>query len=74
LFPLEQKLGWTRAVKASRAMAFEASRLRDLFRADHYLEYAIIRKASQDMADRISVARQRLVEVLESHHEAGAHP
>jgi CRP-like cAMP-binding protein len=64
LFPLEHKIGWTRAVKATRALAFNATRLRSTLRSDHELEYAIVRRAGRDMADRIKVARQQLAELL----------
>jgi CRP-like cAMP-binding protein len=66
LFPLERKMGWTRAVKPTQAIVFNASRLRAAWQADQGLEYTIIRCAGQDMADRIRAARQQLVEMLEA--------
>jgi CRP-like cAMP-binding protein len=64
LFPPEHKMGWTRAVKPTRAIAFNARQLRAAWRADHGLEYAMIRCASKDMTDRIRAARQQLVDML----------
>lgn len=64
LFPPERKMGWTRATKPTRALAFDARRLRAAWRADHGLEYAIIRCAGKDMTDRIRAARQQLVDML----------
>jgi CRP-like cAMP-binding protein len=64
LFPLERKMGWTRAVKPTRVIAFSADRLRSLWRADHELEYAIVRRAGRDMANRIKATRQQLADVL----------
>lgn len=66
LFPLERKMGWTRAAKPTRVIAFNAERLRSLWRADHELEYAIIRRAGRDMANRIKATRQQLADVLTS--------
>ena len=64
LFPLERKLGWTRAIQPTQVIAFNADRLRSIWRADHELEYAIVRRAGRDMANRIKATRQQLAEVL----------
>jgi CRP-like cAMP-binding protein len=64
LFPPERKMGWTRAVKPTQAIAFPADRLRASWRADHELEYAIIRRAGKDMANRIKATRQRLADMF----------
>jgi CRP-like cAMP-binding protein len=61
LFPSERKMAWTRALKPTRAIAINASQVRVACRADHGLEYAIIRRAARDMIDRIKACRQQLV-------------
>jgi len=68
LFPLERKMGWTRAAKPTRVIAFNANRLQSLWRANHELEYAIIRRAGRDMANRIKATRQQLADVLTSNN------
>jgi hypothetical protein len=55
-------MAWTRAAKPTRAFAINASRLKAACQFDHNLEYAIVRRASRAMADRIlSVRRQMAV-------------
>jgi CRP-like cAMP-binding protein len=69
LFPLERKMGRTRAIKPTRVIAFNAERLRSLWRADHELEYAVVRRAGRDMANRIRATRQQLADVLASNNK-----
>lgn len=64
LFPPEQKMASTRALKPTRAIAINASQLRAAWQMDHFLEYAIIRRAGRDMVDRIKTTRQQLVNML----------
>jgi CRP-like cAMP-binding protein len=64
LFPFERKMGWTRAVKPTWVIAFNADRLRALWHTDHELEYAIVRRAGRDMANRIKATRQQLTGIL----------
>jgi CRP-like cAMP-binding protein len=59
LFPSERKMAWTRAVKPTRAIAINASRLKAACQFDHNLEYAIVRRASRAMADRILAIRRQ---------------
>jgi len=60
LFPSERKMAWTRAAKPTRAIAINASRLKAACQFDHNLEYAIVRRASRAMADRILAVRRQL--------------
>jgi len=64
LFPFERKMGWTRAVRPTWVIAFNADRLRALWHTDHELEYAIVRRAGRDMANRIRATRQQLADIL----------
>jgi len=64
LFPPERKMASTRALKPTRAIAINASQLQAACQMDHYLEYAIIRRAGRDMIDRIKATRQQLVDML----------
>jgi CRP-like cAMP-binding protein len=64
LFPPERKLFLTRATKPTRAIAFDSSRLRQMWKTDHELEYALIRRAGQSMADRIKAIRQQLADLF----------
>jgi CRP-like cAMP-binding protein len=62
LFPPERKMGQTRAVKPTRVIAFSAESIRAAMKADHTLEYGIVRRAGKAMIDRIKAARQQLAE------------
>ena len=64
LFPPERKMFLTRATKPTRATAFDSSRLREMWQTDHELEYALIRRAGQSMADRIKATRQQLADLF----------
>jgi len=64
LFPAERKMAWTRANKPTRAIAFDASRLRAAWHSDYNLEYALVRRAGKDMAGRIKATRQRLFKMM----------
>jgi CRP-like cAMP-binding protein len=64
LFPTESKMAWTRAVKPTRAIAINASRLKAACQFDHNLEYAIVRRAARAMTDRILANRQQLVNAV----------
>lgn len=66
LFPSERKMFLTRAVKPTRAIAIDANRLRAAWQRDHSLEYAVIRCAGEDMANRIKATRQQLADMLAS--------
>jgi CRP-like cAMP-binding protein len=61
LFPTERKMAWTRAVRPTRVIAFNASQLRAACRIDHNFEYAIVRRAAKAIGDRIKANRQQLV-------------
>jgi CRP-like cAMP-binding protein len=62
LFPSERKMAWTRAATPTRAIAINANRLKAACQFDHNLEYAIVRRATRAMVDRIvAVRRQWLV-------------
>jgi CRP-like cAMP-binding protein len=63
LFPPARKLGQTRAVKPTRALAFYAEEVRSAMHADHTLEYGLVRRAGQTMIDRIKTMRQQLAEL-----------
>lgn len=69
LFPAERKTARARAVQPTRAVAIDANRLRALWQTDHGLEYAIIRRATRVMADRIKATRQQLVKALAGERE-----
>jgi CRP-like cAMP-binding protein len=60
LFPSERKMAWTRAAEPTRAIAINASRLKAACQFDHNLEYAIVRRASRAMADRILAVRRQM--------------
>jgi len=62
LFPSERKMAWTRAAKPTRALAINASRLKAACQFDHNLEYAIVRRASRAMADRILAVRRQMAD------------
>ena len=47
-------------------VAVDASRLRAVWQTDHELEYALIRRAGRDLADRIRSTRQELANMLSS--------
>jgi CRP-like cAMP-binding protein len=64
LFPLERKMAWTRATRPTRVIAFNAGQLQSVWRADHELEYAIVRRAGRDMINRIKATRQQLADML----------
>jgi len=66
LFPSERKMAWTRAAEFTRAIAIDAAQLRSTWQADHTLEYAIVRRAGKDMANRIRATRQQLADILAS--------
>jgi CRP-like cAMP-binding protein len=59
LFPSERKMALTRVVKPTRAVAINASKLRAACQFDHNLEYAIVRRATRAMIDRIKAHRQQ---------------
>jgi CRP/FNR family cyclic AMP-dependent transcriptional regulator len=60
LFPSERKMAWTRAVEPTRAIAINATRLKAACQFDHNLEYAIVRRASRAMADRVLAVRRQM--------------
>ena len=60
LFPREQKIFFTRATQQTHAIMINAEQLRNAWQTDHNLEYAIIRRAGKDMANRIRATRQQL--------------
>jgi CRP-like cAMP-binding protein len=64
LFPFERKMGWTRAIRPTWVIAFNADQLRSLWQTDHELEYAIVRRAGRDMANRIKATRRQLTDML----------
>jgi CRP-like cAMP-binding protein len=64
LFPPERKMASTRALVPTRAIAINARQLRAAWQMDHYLEYAIVRRAGRDMVNRIKATRQQLVDML----------
>ena len=64
LFPPEQKMAYTTATKPTRVFAFNASQLGAAFETNHNLEYAIVRCAGKDMADRIRTSRQQLNDMI----------
>ena len=66
LFPSERKQARARAVKPTRAIAIDAARLQAAWQTDHELEYAIIRRVSRVMADRIRATRQQLANMVAS--------
>lgn len=66
LFPREQKLFSTRATQQTQAIMIDAERLRSAWQADHNLEYAVIRRAGKDMAQRIKATRQQLADMIRS--------
>ncbi len=63
LFPSWQKMAWTRAILDTRVLMFDAERVREACRADHELEYAVIRRASKSTAERIKANRQQLIDL-----------
>jgi CRP-like cAMP-binding protein len=64
LFPSERKMAWTRTTKPTRVVAFDAEQIRTAWQTDHNLEYAVIRRAGKDMAERIKATRQQLIDAL----------
>ena len=68
LFPLERKMAWTTATRPTRALAFNAGQLHNAFEMDHNFEYAIVRCAGKDMADRIRASRQQLNDMIINPH------
>ncbi|MCB0192606.1 MAG: Crp/Fnr family transcriptional regulator [Anaerolineae bacterium] len=66
LFPPERKMAYTTATKPTRVLAINAAQLRAAFETDHNLEFAIVRCAGKDMADRIRASRQQLNDMISS--------
>lgn len=66
LFPSERKQARARATKPTQVIAINVDQLRTAWQKDHELEYAIIRRASRVMADRIRATRQQLANLLTS--------
>ena len=64
LFPREQKIFYTRATKPTRAVIFNAQQMRDIFSTDSRLEYAVVRRAGNDMVGRIRATRQQLADLF----------
>lgn len=70
LFPPERKMAYTTATQPTRVYAFDARQLNVVFGTDHNLEFAIVRCAGKDMADRIRTSRQQLNDMLSSPNPA----
>jgi CRP-like cAMP-binding protein len=64
LFPKRRKKARARALESTRALVLNATRLRDLFRADHGLEDACMNCLTNVIADRLYTTRQQLSEAL----------
>jgi CRP-like cAMP-binding protein len=69
LFPSERKMARARAVKLTKAIAIDASQLRQAWKTDYDLEYAVIKRIATVMADRIKITRRQLVDILASKSE-----
>lgn len=61
LFPPRRKTARARVTKPTLAIVINASRLRDLFQADHELEHAITQRVTEIVADRVKATRLQLV-------------
>lgn len=57
-------MAYTTATRLTRVFAFDASQLRIVFETDHNLEFAVVRCAGKDMADRIRASRQQLNDMI----------
>jgi CRP-like cAMP-binding protein len=69
LFPSERKMAWTRSTKFTRAIAFDAAELRAACRADHELEYGIVRRAAESTAQRIQANRKSLIDLMKEQED-----
>ena len=64
LFPQERKLFITRATKPSRVLVMNAEQIRHAWQADTSLEYALVRRGSEAMSNRLMMLRQQLVQMI----------
>ena len=64
LFPAQRKNARARTTLATRLLAIDAQKLRELWQHDEDLEYAIVHLTSKIMVDRIKATRQKLVEAF----------
>ncbi|OGO17285.1 MAG: hypothetical protein A2Z14_18695 [Chloroflexi bacterium RBG_16_48_8] len=65
LFPPERKTTGARALKPTRAIAINATRLRELCQSDHDLGYNIIWKVAEVISSRLRAARAQLLDIFE---------
>jgi CRP-like cAMP-binding protein len=65
IFPNESKMAWTRSTEPTTVLAFAAEPLLKAMQEDPRLEYALMRRASIDMTDRILARRQQLADTIE---------
>jgi CRP-like cAMP-binding protein len=66
LFPSERKMAWTRTTKTTLTIAFDANQLRAACKANHELDYALVRRAAESTANRIKMNRQQLNDLFAS--------
>jgi CRP-like cAMP-binding protein len=66
LFPPRRKKARARVLKPTQAIVIDADKLRNLFRLDQGLEYAMMGCITQIVVDRMHATRLKLLEVLAS--------
>ena len=65
LFPPEHKTAGARASKPTRAIAINASQLRELCNTDHELGCKMIWRVAQVISNRLRIARTQLLDMFE---------
>jgi CRP-like cAMP-binding protein len=66
LFPPRRKQARARAVRPTRAIAINATQLREAFRSDQGLENAMIQRVNEVIADRLSAIRLQLARSVQT--------
>lgn len=69
LFPPRRKAARAVVSKPTRAIILEANHMRRLFQADHQLEFAVTRRVTEVVADRVKMTRLQLVKAAVSSKE-----
>jgi SulP family sulfate permease len=64
LFPQERKMFITRATRPTRVLLMPAEQIRAAWQADTSLEYALVRRGGEAMANRLMMIRQQLAAMM----------
>lgn len=69
LFPTRRKQARARVVQPTQVIAINASALRDMLRADHEMERAIMNCMTEVVVDRVRGARLELAKLMAAEHK-----